>query len=176
MKKQADRVGIFDRFGADSLARVAVAVALGFSACALVAPMAGAAIVPGQGVAGVKLGDSEGKVRGRLGKPFAVDHYHGVTVLRYGKPFLGTLSLKHHEVDGILTVSKNQKTDKGVGPGSSYAQTTSAYPEASCSEGTWGPDSSTCVLKSEYKGRAVETDFVFYDVSLPMREVDLAFK
>ena len=143
-----------------------------------VAPVAHASIVVGQGIAGVKLGDSEAQVTQILGPPSLQQppDSQGVTSWNYTKaPLLGVVSFTNGDATGMWTASKKQKTSKGVGPGSSLAQVRKAYPKAKCSTGPFGPKSLICTLKSKYHGHAVETTFPFFTRSMGAREVDIDF-
>jgi len=143
-----------------------------------VAPAALAKIVIGQGIAGVKLGDSETQVEGVLGSPTLKQpsSYNGSVEWNYGKPpLLGAMSFVKGDLTGLWTSSKQQKTGKGIGPGSSLSSTERAYPAAKCSTGPFGPKSVICVIKSRPSGRTVETAFLFYTRSMGAREVDISF-
>jgi hypothetical protein len=128
-------------------------------------------ILVGQGAAGVSLGDSKQKVKQVLGEPFRTS---GASSF-YAKPCLCTLTFKGGTVQRIDTLSKSQRTDKGVGPGSSYGETLSAYPEAKCSHrDLYGDTSRFCTLLSEAHGQRVKTVFVFFEEDLPMRDVEIS--
>jgi hypothetical protein len=143
------------------------------------APVASANIVVGQSIASVKLGDSQSQVKAVLGSPTLEQppDYQGNVEWNYAKPpLLGAMSFATNgEMIGFWTSSKQQKTNKGIGPGSSLAQVRRAYPKTKCSVGPFGPKSLICVLKSKYNGRVVETAFPFYTRSMGAREVDIDF-
>lgn len=161
----------FRRGGIGALSVIFVAI-LGI--CLVAASSSQAAIMVGQSVGKFRLGYSKAKVRRINGKPTTANTYpkYGETVWRYNGQ-LATISFKHGKLNGIVTYSKAQRTSKGIGPGSSYAATTAAYPEAECDEGTFGPEARTCTLYTTFQGHKVRTDFVFYKEGLPMREVDI---
>jgi hypothetical protein len=143
------------------------------------APTAEARIVVGQSIAGVKLGMSMAQVKKKLGPPTLNQgaDFKGDTEWNYAKkPLLGAMSFdKNGKLLGLWTSSKKQKTGKGVGPGASLAKVREAYPKAKCKVGPFGPKSAMCVIKSHYDQRKVETAFMFFTRSAPMREVDIDF-
>jgi hypothetical protein len=94
------------------------------------------------------------------------------SVWDYNAP-LTEINFKDGMVKDITDYSKSQRTNKGIGPGSSYGATKAAYPKAKCGEGTFGPQARTCTLYRNFGGYKVQTDFVFYKRSLLMREVDI---
>jgi hypothetical protein len=129
--------------------------------------------VVGEGVAGVRLGDSKQRVLSTLGKPFRSEP----TFLVFPKPCLCTVDFKDHGVTSIDVLSKSQRTDRGVGPGTSYEKTTAAYPEAHCYHPSiYGETSRLCVLRSEYKGRSVKTVFAFFEQDLGVRDVEVRWR
>jgi hypothetical protein len=142
------------------------------------APAATAAIVVGQGIAGIKLGDSEAQVSSALGAPSLQQppDTQGVVSWNYTKPpLMGVVGFTAGHVTGMWTDSKQQRTSKRVGPGSSLAQVRKAYPAAKCATGPFGPKSLVCTVKSKYQGRVVETTFPFFTRSMGAREVDIDF-
>jgi len=150
----------------------AVLVVLG----AALAPAASAKIVVGQGIAGVKLGDTQARVRHLLGKPDDVQapDRQGHSTWGYQRGLMGRVSFdKKRHVDGIWTGSKKQKTSKGITVGSSLARLKAAYPKIKRSVGPFGPNSLICVLKSRFHRRTVETSFPFFTAALGVREVDV---
>lgn len=170
-----DSVGM-DRLRSGFLSRAAIYATVILGAGAALASAAEAKIVPGRSIDRVALGSTGARVQGVLGKPLVSRRFGKETVLSYGKPFLGSLSLIHHQVQGMTTLSKTQRTNQGIGPGSSFAATTAAYPQATCSVGPSGPNSASCVLDSEFNGRATVTNFEFFDTALGVRQVDIDFK
>ena len=143
----------------------------------LLASIAQAKIVIGQSVAGVKLGDSQAQVQQQLGTP-AYTMPEPKNGIQWGFPavFMGRVSFDATlHVRGMWTASKRQKTNKGIGPGSSLAQVRKAYPKIKCMTGPFGPKSLICVLKSKYQGRTVETAFPFFYRTAGAREVDIGF-
>ncbi|MFZ1154493.1 MAG: hypothetical protein WAN93_06270 [Solirubrobacteraceae bacterium] len=150
-----------------------LALSLGLLA---IAPTALGTIVIGQGVAGVKLGQSQTQVEAAIGAPGLKEapDFEGVTSWAYPKGLEGTVSFDSKlQVSGMWTASKRQKTSKGVGPGSSLAQVRRAYPKASCSTGPFGPKSLSCKLKSKDNDHVVETSFLFFTRTMGAREVDI---
>jgi hypothetical protein len=129
-----------------------------------------AQIEVGQGMAGVSLGDSKGKVRAALGKPFRAV---GETWF-FGKPCLCTARFKKAKAASLDTLSKTERTSAGIGPGSSFEETTAAYPEAVCYHPkVYGPTSEYCVLRSTFKSRNVKTVFAFFEKDLGVRDVEI---
>jgi hypothetical protein len=158
--------------------RVFSGVVLGLVPGVMVLAMAASAqakIVVGQSIDGVKLGESEAQVMTTLGAPTYKTPEGAETSWGYPKTLEGRVGFKAGQVVGLWTLSKHQKTSKGVGPGSSLAQVKRAYPKAKCSAGPFGPKSLICVLKSKYQGRAVETSLPFFTRSAGVREVDIGF-
>ena len=137
-----------------------------------------ASIVVGQGIAGLKLGDTEAQVAGALGAPTLqqTPNSQGEVEWNYAKlPLAGAVGFANGELVGMWTSSKAQKTSKGVGVGSSLSKVKQAYPGIKCSTGPFGPKSVVCTLRSTYKGRRVETVFPFFTRSMGAREVDIDF-
>ena len=99
------------------------------------APTALANIVIGQSIAGWKLGSSEAQIINILGQPTLKQppDDQGNVEWNYAKPpMLGALGLIDGQLTGMWT-SKQQKTSKGIGVGSTVAQVRKAYPKAKCS-------------------------------------------
>ena len=160
-----------------SISVVAVLGLLSSTAIMAAASTAEATIVVGRGMDGVTLGESEAQVMTTLGAPtYKTPGQAGESSWGYPKTLEGRIGFDRQlQVSGMWTISKRQKTSKGVGPGSSLANTRKAYPAAKCSAGPFGPKSLICVMKSHYQGRAVETAFLFFTRGAPMREVDIGF-
>lgn len=144
----------------------------------VLAATAAATIVVGEGIAGVRLGDSQRQVEKLLGPaPYkSPQEYKHETSWGYSAPFEGRVGFDPQlHVNGMWTASKHQKTSKGIGPGSSYARFRAAYPSVSCQEGPFGPKSLGCVIKTRHKGRPVETLILFYTKALGVREIDIDY-
>jgi hypothetical protein len=106
-------------------ARRMLVLVTALAASALVQPVApGAAIVPQVGIAGVKLGMSQGKVRSTLGKPTRVqrgtNEFGAYTELTYAG--LRVSFQGNSAVTNIRTTRRTERTGSGVGPGSTEAQ------------------------------------------------------
>ena len=131
-------------------------------------------IIPGRSIGGVKLGERAKDVKRELGKPNYVNHV-GKTVVWFfsQQPFRGPVALKHGKVDTMGTYSKRQRTNRGIGPGSSYAATTRKYPGAKCDSSPIGPNAEVCVIEGKIGHRKTNTSFIFADTSKPMQEVDM---
>ena len=139
---------------------------------ALFTTSAEARIVVGQGAAGVHLGDSKSRVINLLGKPLRSEP----TFLVFEKPCLCSVNFKRAQVSAIDVFSKSQRTSKGIGVGTSYEETTAAYPEANCYHpAVYGKTSRYCVIKSQYKGRVVKTVFAFFEQDLGVRDIEVRF-
>ena len=113
------------------------------------APEASANIVIGQSIDGVELGASEAQVRQVLGTPLKREEdnffYPESVGLRIG--------FQQSRVAGVLSISKQQKTSKGITIGSSRSQFKRAYPRANCLEGPYGPQSLYCAVTARFNGR-----------------------
>ena len=144
----------------------------------VVAPAVGlAAIVPGYGIAGVKLDDSAAQVMAILGKPVTVQHNGGGEQnWLYDKNPVDWVTLiakgGRTTVVGIETGDKTQKTPQGVGPGSSMAALQKAYPKLTCKKGSLGTAFLSCGIPTEVGGRSVATNFVLGS-SGPVQGVDV---
>jgi hypothetical protein len=131
-------------------------------------------IVLGQSIAGVKLGESEAQVTATLGAPAYKMPEGQNTSWGYPKGLEGRIGFDHSaHVNSMWTLSRHQKTNKGIGPGSSLKQLRKAYPAVKCATGPFGPTSLICVLKSRHGGRTVETTFPFFTRSAGVREVEI---
>ena len=107
---------------------------LAVSAAVVIPASAHAAIVPQQGIAGVKLGQTAKKVRQIAGTPVRVVHgrneigsfteyrYRGLTVNFFGGP----------RVTAVSTRSRTERTADGIGVGSTEAELTAAIPAVKC--------------------------------------------
>jgi hypothetical protein len=137
--------------------RLVVGLLLSTTAGTWVVPDASAKIVVGQGIAGVKLGESEAQVRKQLGKP----RYVQPPGWGYGNPLGGWVGFDFQQrVNDIWTTSRRQRTNRGIGPGASVRAARRAYPKARCYRhaGRW---SLLCIIKSHRHGNVTETDFFF---------------
>jgi hypothetical protein len=95
---------------------------------------AGAAIVPGKSIAGVKLGMTQGQVTGVLGAPAQTQHgmneFGSFTVFRYTRlqvTFQGDVT-----VTAVKTTRKSEKTPHGVGVGSTKAELKAGVTKLKC--------------------------------------------
>ncbi len=143
------------------------------------APVAQANIVIGQSVAGVKLGDTEAQVTAILGLPTSKESagpaYPGVVNVRYPTSVGVNFTLTNGRVSGALFFSKKQKTNKGIGMGSSRAQMKRAYPQAKCAEGPYGPKSLYCAVLTRFHGRKSFTSFLFGTSRGGVEELELGY-
>jgi hypothetical protein len=156
-------------------------VVLGVVPGLVVLAMAGSAqasIVVGKSIDGVRLGDTEAQVRKALGEPSYTmpPDYRGESSWGYPKTLEGRVGFdRQGRVNGMWTISRKQRTSKGIGPGSSLVLVRKAYPAVVCATGPFGPQSLLCTLKSRYHGRIVETSFPFFTRSAGVREVNISF-
>lgn len=144
---------------------------IGALAC-LLAASASAKIVIGQSIGGVKLGDTKAQVKQALGAPLSSS---SSTDLLY-PPGVGLrVTLKGGRVEGMLSTSKKQKTDKGITIGSSRSALKAAYPKASCVAGPLGPSSLYCAVTASFHGRKSYTSFLFSTPSGGVSEIELGY-
>jgi len=147
--------------------------------CGLMAACAGAKIVVGRSIDGVRLNDTPSQVRLVLGKPDQANSYPQGTVWYFNKHGHGLVVgfSRHHKVNDEYTGGRKEKTNRGVGPASSLARVRKAYPHIKCSapgSAGLGPKSRVCTLKSRFAHHAVVTAFSFqapahgYEVSISL--------
>lgn len=138
-------------------------------------PAASANIVIGQSIDGIKLGETQAQVQQQLGPP-GYKEPGNENVWGYPTTFEGRIGFDTTlHVGGMWTLSQKQKTNKGIGPGSSLAKLRKAYPQVKCATGPFGPKSLICTLKSKYEGRVVETTFPLFTRAMGVREVNISF-
>jgi hypothetical protein len=125
---------------------------------ALAKSIAGASIIPGQSIDGIKLGDTQAQVEQLLG-PSTPTPIPSKSVLYYDPPlpFDGNISLDlQGNVNGMNTNTSRFKTSKGIHVGSPLSAVRKAYPKAKKGSTPLGPDYT---LKSSYNGQPVYTFF-----------------
>jgi hypothetical protein len=147
--------------------RLAVSILVGAMAATWTTADASAGIVIGQGIAGIRLGESYHQTTQRLGKPRSV----APPDLFYGAPLYGHVGFDFKQrVNDISTSSSAQRTSRHVGPGAPARDVLRAYPRLKCYRHTanW---SVLCLMTSTYHHRPVETDFLFKGKAL--REIDI---
>ena len=118
------------------------------------------------------------QVRAHLGKPafITAPAYDGTVEWGYPKKLMGIIGFDStHHVYGMWTSNPKLKTNKGIGPKSSYAKFRHAYPKVKCIAGPFGPKSLECDLKSRYHSRSVVTAILFYTKAMGVREIDIDF-
>jgi hypothetical protein len=120
----------------------------------LLAPGASAAIVVGQGIAGVGLFSSQSRVVRALGKPSSTLGSWG-----YGEPLDGRITFAHGRVVDVWTHSLHQRTGRGIGRGSSVSATQHAY-RVRCHNSNIGW-TLICAMRTRYRHRPVVTTFYF---------------
>jgi hypothetical protein len=135
----------------------------------------GAKIVVGQGIDGVNIGATPSQVKKDLGKPIRSSHAQGETIFNYASPLYMTTVFSRGHLNGLLTSSKQFKTSKGIGIGSSPEAVKSAYPQADCTPGAGpgGPQSLACIIKSKHGSGTVETAFEFTIPAAGVEEIDI---
>ena len=139
------------------------------AAVALAPAMADAKIVVGEGIAGVKLGQTAAQVRSEAGPPWdssnATDGSFDWTYAIIGSkiPQLSEVFFTPKgKVDSISTESPKEGTSKGIGMGAQEARIKKAYPSIVCKVVQLVPGISLtqCKLPSQYQGESTITEFV----------------
>jgi hypothetical protein len=157
---------------------MAVLLVLSSAGSMVAAPSALANIVIGQSIAGVKLGDTEAQVTAVLGPPTSKESdgplYPGSVSVRYAAVGVN-FTVINGRVSGALIFSKKQKTNKGIGMGSSHARMKRAYPKAKCAEGPYGPKSLYCAVLTRFHGRKSFTSFLFQTATGGVVEIELGY-
>ncbi len=154
--------------------RISVVAVLGLltsAAIMAIAPIAEANIVIGRSIAGVRLGDSEAQVAALLGPPTSNEN----NSLFYPSSIGLRIGMNAGRVDDVLSFSKKQKTSKGITIGSSRARVKSAYPQAKCAEGPYGPKSLYCAVVVRLHGRKSFTSFLFGTATGGVEEIELGY-
>ncbi len=143
--------------------------AVTFALFVLAPASAAAAIVPGYGVAGLKLGNSTARVTAVLGKAGQIQKNQGgeQNWFFYGNATpvdWVTIQAKgaSKTVVGIETLDPAQRTSRGVGVGSSMAALRKAYPSLACRKGWLGVTFTSCWILTPVRGQKIPTDFVAY--------------
>jgi len=129
------------------------------------ATIASAQIVVGQGIAGIRIGDSMSRVKEVLGTPSASPYTsHGEWQYSSPQALVGFVGFRAgtegHEhitsdVTYIQTSSNTQRTAAGIGPGSTYSQLHRAYRAYRCDH------IRACWTTTRYRGQTVTTAFYF---------------
>jgi hypothetical protein len=128
------------------------------SAVVLLAASPGAAsakIVLGKGAGGVSLGDAGAHVKSVLGKPRSTQKYTGGQSWFFSDYWV-TLSSRL-KVRGVEVKGGSEKTDKGIGVGTTYTRFRKAYGMAKCHADSLGRVYRIC----SFKTKAVNNRFVF---------------
>lgn len=115
--------------------RVLTLAAAGAAALAVAAPAALGAIVPQQGMAGVRLKMTQAKVKAVLGQPLRTatgsNDFGPYTQLFY--PYRVVVTFQGNAgVTAVSTSGVHERTAKGAGVGSTEAQLTAAHPALTC--------------------------------------------
>lgn len=135
-------------------------------ATAMVPSAASAKIVIGEGAGGVAIGDTGTHVKQALGKPARVQGSSGGESWLY-KSYWITLS--HKRVRGVETRDPQQKTGKGIGPGSTLPQLRHAYPAISCKSSSVAD--RVCHLSTRSGKKKIPTNFVFFDGKIEIVDI-----
>jgi hypothetical protein len=124
----------------------------------LTAPAAGARIVEGRGIAGVRLQMSQSNVRHLLGTPDQIKHltsdFGPSTEYVYYARRLRVTFFSGTQVTAVATTSRSERTASGVGVGSTKAQLVAGVPHVHCNSG--GP----CQVGQSLPGRRVTAFFL----------------
>jgi hypothetical protein len=130
---------------------------LALAALLLAAPAAGARIVVGKGIAGARLQMSKGQVRRAVGQPNRVVHasndFGPYTEYVYTSRRLRVFFQSGNRVTSMATRSSAERTDAGVGVGSTRADVTTGVPHVHCSGGI-------CQVGRSLPGRRVTAFFL----------------
>ena len=160
--------------------RIGVACMACVVVIAFFATAAAAKIFVGQGMAGVKLGDTPTRTRSVLGKPTQVlNRVKGEAEFYYydnGKIASAAYTMIqfiNNRAVAVTTTSPKQKTDKGVGPGSSLSKVKRTYPAAACKTFPFG--AVQCDLHTRRHGRKVTTGFMFLSPKQGLHEVEIGY-
>lgn len=109
--------------------RVGVVLAGAIVVSLLVVTPASARIVIGQGVGGVKVGESIATVKKKLGKPTS-DKGKRPRVLYYKRRHLQLSFTPRGKLFQIVTFNKHERTKDGIGPGAPIGLVEKLYPDA----------------------------------------------
>ncbi|MFI4990732.1 MAG: hypothetical protein ACHQHO_07450 [Solirubrobacterales bacterium] len=151
--------------------RASSALLLAVLTLAAAASTADARILIGQSVGGVQLGATKAQVDRTLGGAGSLSGSE-----RLWESARLRVKFVHGNADQILSGSKRQKTESGVGVGSTSAQVRSAYPRATCQKGHEpGPLYLYCVVAGHFQGRATYTGFLSESPTGGVVEVELGF-
>jgi hypothetical protein len=133
------------------------AVLIAFALLLVVVPAAGAAIVVGKGIAGVRLSMTSHQVRQVLGTPPTVHHGHNdfgpFTQYVYPGRRLRVTFQSGNRVTAIATTSKTHKTSAGVGVGSSKSDVQANVAHVHCT-------GTVCQVGLSLPGRRVTAFFL----------------
>jgi len=124
-------------------------------------------IVVGQGVSGVRLGDSPKRVTASLGTPASTQPPYW-TYPQVG----GRITLENNEVTDVWTESTAERTSNGIGPGISRQRLKRVYPNSQCKAARY-TSALACSLFTKVRGRSVETDFLILGTTI--RAVEIYF-
>jgi hypothetical protein len=147
---------------------------------------ANATVVPGQSIAGVKLGDTERQVAKLFPHPSCAKCFSANVDWLYlgNSPVLGA-DFKNHRLIEVTTVSTSQSTpgglhanggggDKPESGGSSLAELKAAYSKVECfEEQSFG--FATCRLKGHDHGRRSYTLFQFYTTQGGLARIKIGY-
>lgn len=114
-------------------------------------------IVVGVGIGGVGLGASRANVRRVLGKPRSVVAPYWI----FGGRLQGRVTVEGDSVSSVLTQSNRERTDRGIGPGSSLQQLKRAYGNLGCRTAR-GRLAVVCYVLTRRGSKLIETDFLVW--------------
>lgn len=151
-------------------------------AALLCAAVAAAKVVPGQSIAGVKLGDTKAQVEKILGKPDpeGTGTHDGITSLLYddGHKWFSdhatSVTIVHNRVTMVFTTSLTQRGGLGVGVKEPKLKAT--YPKLKCKPRDPGDSLTYCTLNSTLAGRGVSTLWVLQSPTQGAESVTVQYR
>jgi len=149
---------------------------IALAALAVLAPAADAKLVVQESLAGVKLGMKAAEVRDVLGEPKHVDYPKNdiqgtVKHMDYGLTDVYLYRGEKGTVYTVTTTSRRQRTDKGIGVGSTESALRKAIPRAKCM--SFG-DFRDCTVGKQTAGQKV-TAFVISPSTMKVKRITLGY-
>lgn len=125
-------------------------------------------IVVGQGVSGVRLGDSPKRVIAILGAPRSMQPPY------WSYPQAGLrITFENNHVTEVWTESTAMRTSRGIGPGVSRKRLKKTYPKTRCRTARY-TSAEACSLFSTIHRRLTESDFLI--LGSTVRAVEIYFR